>query len=89
VKAVSNSSVLISLSLIGRLELLRDKFGKIYIPKAIWKEVVVDGEGEPGSEEVRKANWIEVVEATNKNIIGALNEMVDAGESETIALALQ
>ena len=60
-KAVSNSSVLISLSLIGRLELLRDKFGKIYIPKAVWKEVVVDSEGEPGSEEVRKANWMKLL----------------------------
>ena len=88
-KVVSDSSVLISLSSINRLYLLEDKFGKIYIPWAVWREVVETGKGELGSEEVKNANWIETVNVAGNNLIIALNEIIDLGESEAIALALQ
>ncbi|MBC8185174.1 DUF3368 domain-containing protein [candidate division KSB1 bacterium] len=88
-KVVSNSSVLISLSSINRLELLKDKFGEIQIPQAVWTEVVVAGEGEPGSIEVKNADWIEIVNVSDKNLVVALNEILDLGESEAIALALE
>ena len=68
---------------------MKGKFGKIYIPQAVWTEVVEAGEGEPGSEEVRNADWIEIAEATDNNLIIALKETIDLGESEAIALALQ
>jgi len=41
---VSNSSTLIHLSAIGRLVLLKDFYGQIIIPPAVWKEVVEEGE---------------------------------------------
>jgi len=88
-KVVSNSSVLISLSSINRLELLKDKFGKIQVPQAVWTEVVGAGKGESGSIEVKNADWIEKVNVNDKNLVVALNEILDLGESEAIALALQ
>ena len=45
---VSNSSPLIALAAIGRLELLKSLFGEIVIPQAVVEEVVVQGQGEPG-----------------------------------------
>lgn len=39
---VANSSVLISLSAIGQLDLLRKKYKEVLIPQAVWEEVVVE-----------------------------------------------
>jgi len=35
---VSNSSALINLARIGKLELLRDLYGVVCIPEAVWQE---------------------------------------------------
>lgn len=43
-KVVSNASVLIGLSVIGRLLLLREKFPEgVLVPEAVWREVVHEG----------------------------------------------
>ena len=57
---VSNSSPLIALSRIGRLEILASFYERILVPAEVHYEVTVDGRGLPGAEEVRKAVWIEV-----------------------------
>ena len=63
---VSNSSPLIALAKIGKLYILRELFGEIVIPKAVWNEVVVKGKGKPGAEEVEKAEWIQVREVRDR-----------------------
>jgi predicted nucleic acid-binding protein len=57
---VSNSSPLISLARIGRLNLLASFYERILVPLEVHHEVTVDGQGLPGAEEVRNAGWIEV-----------------------------
>ena len=57
---VSNSSPLISLARIGRLNLLASFYERILVPPEVHHEVTVDGQGLPGAEEVRNAGWIEV-----------------------------
>jgi len=69
--------------------LLEEKFKRVFIPEAVWQEVVESGEGEPGAEAVQNAAWVEVMEVGNKNLVKALQEFVDSGESEAIALALE
>jgi predicted nucleic acid-binding protein len=45
-KVISNSSILIGLSAIGRLELLHQRFSEgVIVPDAVWKEVVETGHG--------------------------------------------
>ena len=63
---VSNSSPLIALAKIGKLHILKELFGEIIIPKAVWNEVVVKGKGKPGAEEVEKAEWIKVREVKDR-----------------------
>ena len=58
---VSNSSPLIALARIGRLDLLLSLYKRILIPIEVQHEVTVAGSGLPGAEEVRNAGWIEVV----------------------------
>lgn len=56
---VSNSSPLIALSRISRLDILASFYERILLPAEVHKEVTVDGRGLPGAEEVRNAIWIE------------------------------
>jgi hypothetical protein len=58
-KAISNSSVLIALSLIEQLESLPKLYDDgVIIPQAVWREVVEAGKGRPGSDNIRRALWI-------------------------------
>lgn len=84
---VSNSSPLIALAKVGKLHILRDLFGKITIPKAVWYEVAVRGKGKPGAEEVEKAEWIEVKEVRDKLSVEVLKGEIEVGEAEAIVLA--
>jgi predicted nucleic acid-binding protein len=51
---VSNTSPLLNLAIIERLELLRGQFETIIIPGAVFNELKVDGE-RPGSRSLRAA----------------------------------
>jgi predicted nucleic acid-binding protein len=88
-KIVSNASPLISLARIGQLEILQRLYGELTIPEAVWREVVVEGAGQPGAKEVETASWIQVQPATNRDLVQALRQELDAGEAEAIALALE
>lgn len=89
-KIVSNSSVLISLSVIKKFNLLRSIFGKIYIPEGVYKEVVIEGKGKYGSTETKKAltEWIEVKKINNPTNVKLMNDL-GMGEAEAITLALE
>lgn len=88
-KVVSNASPLINLARIGQLALLPHIFGRLLIPDAVWQEVVVDGQGQPGAEEIRLADWIERTSVTNSPLVHSLRQELDAGEAEAIALAIE
>jgi predicted nucleic acid-binding protein len=45
---ISDSSTLIHLATIDQLDLLKEFFGKITIPTAVWREVVEQGQGRSG-----------------------------------------
>ena len=90
--AISDSSTLIHLSKIGRLALLKDFYGSVRIPLAVWKEVVLEGEGRVGAEEVTKARdegWIQIDSPKNLDFLVLLKRNLDDGEAEAIALAIE
>ena len=86
---VSNSSPLIHLARIGRPSLLRQLFGEIAIPPAVYREVVVEGRGRPGSEQVASASWIKTMSLREQVLKRALLAFLDEGEAEAIALAVE
>ncbi len=86
---VSDASPVISLLRIGKLHLLRDLYGEIILPEAVWRETAVEGGGHPGAEEIKKAPWIKTHAATNRDLVKSLRQELDAGEAEAIALALE
>jgi predicted nucleic acid-binding protein len=86
---VSNASPLIGLASIGQLNLLKQLYGEIHIPEAVWREVVIDGAGQPGANEVNKADWIKRRGVSNRQLVLALEQDLDDGEAEAIALAVE
>jgi predicted nucleic acid-binding protein len=88
--AISNSSTLLNLAIIGRLSLLREFHEKIIVPPAVWREVVTEGRGRAGAAEVeaaRQSGWIDVIPPQDREVLKLLKRDLDDGESEAIALA--
>jgi predicted nucleic acid-binding protein len=83
---VSNSS---PLAAIGRLNLIKHKFGKVVIPDAVWRELVIDGKGKKGVEDIEKSDWIKVQPVRDKALVKVLPKDIDNGESEALALAVE
>jgi hypothetical protein len=91
-RAIADASTLIHLAAIKRLALLKEFHGKVIITPAVWREVVTEGRGRPGSREVemaRQAGWIEILTPDNQELVKLLRQDLDEGEAETIALAVE
>ena len=85
---VSNTTPLIGLAIIERFNLLEQLFGEIYIPQAVYNEVVVAGKEIGGAKrEVASTSWIKKVPVKNRTAVEDLLIELDLGEAETIILA--
>lgn len=85
---VVNSGPLISLARIGQLELLPAVFDGIVLPRAVFDEVTRD-RWLPGAETIAKADWLRIVEVSDRDAVERLSVWLDAGESEVLVLAQQ
>lgn len=89
---VSNASTLMNLAIVGKLKLLKNFYGKVKVPQAVWEEVVVEGEDKKGTSEVKQAEkegWITCVDVKKGPFLKLLKKELDSGEAETIAWAVQ
>jgi hypothetical protein len=85
---VSNTSPIINLAAIGQVGLLAHLYGTILIPPAVYHEIVVRGQGQPGAAEAQTASWISVRPVASTAAIVQANPRLNPGEAEVIALAL-
>lgn len=83
---VSNSSPIINLAHVGQLDLLREMYGRLVIPGAVFDEIIVRGRGKTGVDEVLAAEWIRTEFLTDRSLYRTLIAQLDPGEAETIAL---
>jgi hypothetical protein len=84
----SDTTLLIGLTSIGRLGLLQELFGEVYIPQAVFDETVTFGRaGSRAGDAVSSAGWIHVVEIKDRLAVNVLLDEMDLGEVETIVLA--
>lgn len=84
---VSNASPVINLAVIGQLDLLRQLYGQVLIPQAVYDEVVAIGQ--PGAVEIEKCDWIKTHQVVNRALVASLELELDRGEAEAIALAIE
>lgn len=88
-KAISNSSVLIALSSINQLPILSQRFPEgVIVPQAVWHEVVETGGNRQGASEIATGlgSWLSIATVTNTTLVALLEQDLDYGESEAIAL---
>lgn len=84
---VSDSGPIISFARAGRLELLRQALNEIKIPKAVYEDIVIQGIGRPGAEEVKGVNWIKKETIKECSKVAQLPLRLGLGEREAIVLA--
>jgi predicted nucleic acid-binding protein len=86
-KIVSNSSPLISLASINKLNLLAELFGEVMIPEKVYEEVALSGNDRYGSE-IKGFSWIKVIKVEDCALKNYLLQTLDEGEAEVILLAI-
>lgn len=86
---VSDTSPIINLAIIGKLDILPTLFGKVIIPHKVFEEITIQGADMPGADVVREATWVEIKKCTNPELVQALKLQVDSGEAEAIVLAFE
>lgn len=90
--AVSNTSPLTNLAVIGRLGLVRDQLGRVAVPEAVWREMLAlpHEAGRKALFTARDAGWLAVVPLGSPALAASLRlSGLDEGESEAIALAVE
>ncbi|MEA1920284.1 MAG: hypothetical protein U9N52_10615 [Campylobacterota bacterium] len=77
---VSDSTTLIILFDMNRVELLYNLFQKIYLPRSVYDEINFKNE-------LKLPHYMEVVSLQESELLHSLNLLLDRGESKAIALA--
>ena len=88
---VSDTSPIINLAVIGQLRLIPLLFERVVIPPAVYREVVVQGAGLPGSEEIKNADWVIVRACSDLQLLDLIiaEKDIHIGEAEAICLAVE
>ncbi|MCI0623158.1 MAG: DUF3368 domain-containing protein [Acidobacteria bacterium] len=85
---VSDTSPITNLDAVGHLDLLRQLYGKVMIPQAVYQELTAEALN-PAAVALPAIVWIETRPVLNRSLVTALTTELDEGEAEAIALALE
>lgn len=86
-KIVSNTTPIISLLKIDRLDLLKQLYTQIHIPVAVYAEIEA-GKTKGFYKDLSKIDWIKIIEIQNKQAVKYFLDL-DSGEAEAIVLATE
>ena len=87
-KVLSDSSPLITLAKIGRLDLLPQLYETVTITPEVYAEVVVSGAGMPGSSQISAAKWIHVRPVQKPANLAAAQQRFGLGIGELSVIML-
>ncbi len=86
-KVVSNTTPIISLLKLNRLELLKQLYAQIYIPLAVYNEIEA-GKAKEFYKDLSKIDWIKIVGIQDEQAVKYFLDL-DSGEAEAIVLATE
>jgi len=86
-EVVSNTTPIISLLKLNRLDLLQQLYGQILIPLAVYREIEA-GKTKGYYKDLSKIDWISILEIKDKKSVKYFLDL-DQGEAEAIVLATE
>ena len=86
---VSDTSPVLNLARIGRLELLHLIYKQVLIPSAVFAELRASKRDLPPAFDLASEPWLIVASATDQQRVQELRENLDPGEAEAIVLAIE
>ncbi len=86
---VSNTSPVMNLAAIGRLDLLEHLYGNVLIPEAVFAELAAIDTGKFEFPSIQGLPWIETASVSDRSLVSSLMLELDFGEAEAIALAIE
>lgn len=85
---VSDTSTLLNLALIERLELLESQFSEVTVPQQVWNELTEGEEGLETLRELRDANFLNIAEVERSDLFVEVFHELDLGETAAICYAV-
>lgn len=83
---VSDTSPVSNLIQIGKLDLLKQLYGNVFIPEGVYEELAfLDFQAET----LKKENWIIVKQIKNRALFDEIVKSVDSGEAQAIVVAME
>ena len=86
---VADTSPVLSLARISRLEFLRVFYQQVLIPSAVYHELRASSSQPPGYIDFDAVPWLIVATPMDRRRVEALREDLDLGEAEAIVLAME
>lgn len=87
-QVVSNTSPLLNLALIERLDCLDRQFDTVTIPQPVWTELTAGSDGLPALRAFRDRDRVSVVSIDRSDLFSELTSQLDRGEAAAITHAL-
>lgn len=85
---ISDTSAITNLGAINQLILLKQLYGKVFIPEAVYQELTSPSIA-AGGREAKEYEWIQVRSVSDRALVDEFLETLDIGESEAIAIAIE
>ena len=86
---VSDTSPILNLARISRLELLPLLYRQVLIPPAVFQELTASKRDLPPALDLAAAPWLTVAAPHNTKRVQELRDYLDPGEAEAIVLAVE
>jgi predicted nucleic acid-binding protein len=86
---VSDTSPILNLARIGRLDLLPALYQQVIIPEAVHAELTVSKRDLPPAIDLVSEPWLAIAVPEDKALVQKLREDLDPGEAEAIVLAIE
>ncbi len=84
-KVISNTTPILSLLKINKLNILKELYGEIIVPNAVYLEIE-EGKNKPYYTDLKSISWINILSIQDSKSLDKFEDL-DAGEAEVIILA--
>lgn len=86
---VSDTSPLLNLALIDRLDLLEAQFSSLTVPTQVWNELIAGEAGVDALRELRDNGFLTIVEVNRSDLFTEIFYKLDLGETAAICHAME